>query len=373
MLRALKTVKKHLRLICFVAFFAVTGQQALCMQESLWQVLDSYGFNEKQKKSLEFLMRESGIIGEKESFDDLFPKRHNNDLLFKDVIDFVKLTQRHFTVRKAGEERWHLKPKDWMERNRDNIVDAIDDLGLIGTLNVSEGFKPDLVVVFGATYPGMKIRFDYLDDHFKGDLNSRYVAFFEADRKASIGPDGSAEELNAIAKEFNITIDALTEAELAKKAFNESKTGKILPPKRLMVICDKRKEGTSRSTTASCVETLCQELKGRPDIKRVVFIFNQPHVKYQEYVVKGIVLQEGLEGKVQLEVVGPGASRSMPIEKLVSAVGSEIFAKTPHVLRSEKITTQDQSLLEEFKKIYGKYPFAFSKIKLNLHLVAKAN
>src|ERR1700722_18858242 len=98
---------------------------------SLWEILDYYGFNSPvQKKSLEFLMKKADIIKPTETFTTLFPKRDNVNLLFKDVLNFVELTQQHFTVRSGAQERWEVQPAKWMEKDQPEILNALTNLKL---------------------------------------------------------------------------------------------------------------------------------------------------------------------------------------------------------------------------------------------------
>jgi len=76
---------------------------------SLSEILDFYGFKTStQKEALEFLMQKAGILTSTESFNTLFPKRADPNLLFLDLLKFVQLTQQHFTIRTGNQERWEV-------------------------------------------------------------------------------------------------------------------------------------------------------------------------------------------------------------------------------------------------------------------------
>ena len=130
---------------------AVYRKHDFQFDHSLWNVLDYYGFNEpQQKQSLELIMKKAGIIKPNETFMSLFPKRDNSDQLFQDVLHFVELTQKHFTIRSGAQERWEVQPTAWMIDNKDEILLALENLNI--TNSVTPTFlNPDLTGVLGAS------------------------------------------------------------------------------------------------------------------------------------------------------------------------------------------------------------------------------
>ena len=90
--------------------------------QSVWD-LDYYGFNEpQQKQSLEFMMKKAGIIKTTETFMTIFPKRKNPSKLFKDVLYFIELIQKHFTIRAGMQEQ----STTWMTENIQDIGISLD-------------------------------------------------------------------------------------------------------------------------------------------------------------------------------------------------------------------------------------------------------
>ena len=95
-------------------------QNMVAKPYSLYNYLDYYGFSSNQQKAaLEKLMRQASIISPHESFQDKFPSRGNHKELINDILEFVKLTQAHFTIRTGSQERWQVKPTPWMEKNKE--------------------------------------------------------------------------------------------------------------------------------------------------------------------------------------------------------------------------------------------------------------
>ena len=336
---------------------------------SLWNVLDYYGFNEpQQKQSLELIMKKAGIIKPNETFMSLFPKRDNSDQLFQDVLHFVELTQKHFTIRSGAQERWEVQPTAWMIDNKDEILLALENLNI--TNSVTPTFlNPDLTGVLGARMTAMVSRFRYLDELCNSQLKIKFLALVTGERKVTIGGkgiDGNEEELAKIANKYNMTIDQLTETQLMLEAYHGSVIGSKLPKENLIVI-DTPARDLPRPTTETTIQELCNWLREhKNDVHSIIFISNQPHVKYQEAIIKEVFKQQGLSTKFEVVGYKIGEKNVIKIQELVGALGSQIWAQTPELISQAKIHTNNQHLKDQFMELYKKQPLIYNNIKLLL-------
>ena len=358
-------------LICLTTTALCFGKQDhQPANRSLWDVLDYYGFSKpQQKQSLEFIMKKAGIIKPTETFMTVFPKRDNTSLLFQDVLHFVELTQKYFTIRTGNQERWEVQPTAWMTENIDESASALKNLKLTDSISPTNS-NPDLIAIFGAAMGAMKSRFNYIDKLYKSNtIKVNFLALLTGERKASIGIDGSEQELTEIAKKHNTTIDKLIETTLMLEAYHGSTISSKLPTENHLILIDIPMKNHLRPTTETTVQGLCNWLKKHEDIHSIVFISSQPHVKYQEAIVKEVFKQQGLQ--VKFEVVGykTGAINAKTIQRLIGALGTQIWAQTPELISQAKIYTNDESLKAKFVKLYETQPLIYSNVKslLSLH------
>ena len=334
--------------------------------QSVWDVLDYYGFNEpQQKQSLEFMMKKAGIIKPTETFMTIFPKRKNPSKLFKDVLYFIELIQKHFTIR-AG---MHEQSTTWMTENIQDIGISLDKLKIINIIppTISE---PDLIVVFGAVMPTIKARLKYLDElHSKNALKVNFLVLLTEERKVSIGVDGTELELTEIAKKYNTTLDKLTENVLIQEAYTATTISNVVPTRKLIIIDNKAKTDyktgkITAPTTWTTVQELCKWLKEYTDsIHSSVFIYSQPYLKYQESIVREVLRQEGLP--IKSEVIGNNVVEinSTNVHRLIDALGTQILVQTPEVLSKAKIYTNDAQVKAKFVELYKEQPLTYNIVK----------
>lgn len=165
---------------------------SLSTPQSLADLLYYYDIKtEKEKKALAFLMRQANILKPNETFTELFPKRNNTDALLQDVLKFLQLTQQHFTLRSGTQERWEVKPAQWMEKNPEQIFSAMETLGFTLTIPpISSSF--DVICILGARTKAMENRLNYASELLeKNAIDARYLVFLVGERKVTIGVDGS--------------------------------------------------------------------------------------------------------------------------------------------------------------------------------------
>lgn len=305
---------------------------------SLWDNLDFFGFNSlEQKQSLEYLMQISGALKKEESFVSRFPKRTNAELLLQDTKLFVELTKKYFTNRINNQERWQIKPSKWMIEHQENILIALKKIGIIDQITPNN-IKPDLVAVLGATNKTMKLRFNYLNDLVENHkLTIKYLALLAGERKAQLGIDGPEQELETIAKNHGMLSGQLTEYHIMLDICAATPVCNKLPINNRILI-NTVAINLARPTTKTTVQDLFKQLQ-KPeykDIKTITFISNQPHVKYQQAIIRGVLKQQEFHDIITFEVIGPELDQNQPIkiQELISELGAQIWATAPSVEES---------------------------------------
>ncbi len=352
---------------------------------SLLDVLDYYGFSEsQQKQSLEDLMKRSGIIKPTETFMTIFPKRKEFPKLLEDVVRFVELTQQHFTVRTGTQERWEVQPTAWMTKDVEEIRADLEKLNITREVKPTD-FNPDVIAVFGATLPGMRARFNYLDKLYtQNDLKFNFLVLLTGERKVTIGIDGTEQELIEIAEKYNTTLEQLTETTLMREAYSVTDISKMVPTEKLIVInnrarVDSKTGQTIRPTTETTVQELCdvveEKLKGGSvAINSFLFISSQPYVNYQELTVNKVIEQKLPEKNFQIQVVGDEVKEisTKTNQRSIGALGTQIWAQTSvvlpdlEVLYKDKIRKDDKlpkEIQDRLIKLYEGQSLTYSNIK----------
>ena len=327
---------------------------------SLWEILDYYGFTQPdQKRALAFLMKESGALKSNETFQEVFPQREDPSLLFKDILHFVSVTQKYFTIRTGTQERWEIQSPPWIKEHRPEILRALRKLGITEAISPSL-HRSDVICILGSTFPNMSARLAYTARLFHaGKLKAKHLVLLAGERKATISIDGKFEQLLAIAKKYNISdLSHLTETHLIQEAYYRSRLFNQLP----VTVIDTPAGNLPRPTTETTAQAFCQWLKKHPSWQTVTFISLQPNVKYQEAILRGVFKREKVSAT--FEVIGDKVDLNQTnLHALIGALGSQIWAKTPEVIAKVHIKTRDQKLIKAFKELYLKQPLIYKNVE----------
>lgn len=143
-----------------IAFYSSTFANSY----SLYKTLDYYGYsNDDQKRALENLMQYAGILSYNQSFEDHYPIKNSYDGLLRDILNFVQQTQKHFILRTGKQERWEVKVTDWMEQNKEKILDNAKELGVVTEITPTQR-QTDAICILGSTFGSMKKRINYIEN-----------------------------------------------------------------------------------------------------------------------------------------------------------------------------------------------------------------
>lgn len=297
---------------------------------SFEKILDHYGFkNPEQKEALRGLFVMSSLASENDSWEKIFP----SDQRIANILNFVTNTQWKFSNR-FGHERWEVSAQSWMTDNREKIINNLNILGFISEVNPRYD-NYDAVCVLGANTLCMDMRLQFLAELFQKQwIKSRTVILLTGERYVNNVIDGSEEELKEIAKHFELDDwRKLTETKVFDYLYEKS------PLKNMgldVVIIDTPRGDLPRPTTKTTMAELKKWLRENRNVKRILFISNQPYLLYQKKIVENeLYLNDKRFSDVKIEMVGPGVPDLLlqHIQILLEGLGSYIWAASPLVLK----------------------------------------
>lgn len=358
MLKSLRNTICRFKIKILIALIIVitilTCSRMAIKKYSIYNALDYYGFSTKeQKKSLESLMQKASILAPGQKLGDKFPTRHEYKELVKDILEFVTLCQRHFTIRSGYQERWEVKHPAWTHKNQRENFEDLKILGMVDEVSYSK-IKGGALCVLGGIMPRIQNRINYANSMVLNGFKAGNLILLTGERYVTIGVDGTREELQKIAKNQNLSIDKLTETQLMIEAYQNSNLDKKLP----IYVIDNKAGDLPRPTTQSTILELIEWLKTHQEVNNITFISNQPYVKYQAAIIKEMLRSH--DSKINIEVVGSAAVfKQDQIQLFVGALGSYIWAQTPLVLQALGQPIDGDEILGTFKNLYKNQPLIY--------------
>ncbi len=350
-------------LIFLLLSITSSASQAFERPDTLWEILEYYGIkNTTQKSALQALMQKSGV-----NANELFYKPlKNNDELLANILEFVTLTQERFSLRTGTQERWEVKPAKWMETNIDRNARELTALGLTAPI-MPEFYDADVTCILGATATRMQTRIDYAARLLNNNsFKTKYLVLLAGERyvTAAMDLDGTPQDLSVLAKKLNKPVAQLTETDLLVNIYQQSS----IYEKYDTSIIDVQRGDMPRPTTESTVQEFIKWLSEQPNIKRIVFVTNQPYVGYQSAVIAEVFRQAGVADKYEIDVIGMGFDilKKPDLKQVVEvagAFGSQIYAQTPNVIDRLGLKITDPALRQKFTEYYKKQPLVYKHVE----------
>lgn len=347
-------------LILALAASVFVYKQVTTQKFALYNVLDHYGWTtSEQKQALQDLMQKAGILKEGETFKVHYPERETKEELLGDIVDLIDQTQEHFFRRGNDLERWEVTTGKWMSEDIPGLQKRLNTLGMIAEVKPLNK-TPDALCILGSTYKNMITRLTYAaklvaEDH----LLPRTLILIGAERYATVGVDGTEDELKAIAAEFEMDdYKQLTETNLMIKAYQDSPLFEKFP----LEIIDTPRGEEKRPTTPMTIRELSSFLIKRPELQSLVFISSQPYVKYQEGMIKAVLGNVGCD--VTFEVVGNAVEQPEVTRPLIEGVGSHIYTRSPDLIASLGIAKMDDKILAALDRHYQKNPELYTRLNI---------
>jgi hypothetical protein len=195
----------------------------------------------------------------------------------------------------------------------------------------------------------------------------KFLVLLTGRRKVTVGVDGTIEVLTQIAKKNNIdNVSELTETHLMQEAYAQSEIQKKYGDKLQIKVIDTQEAILTngekmRPTTGTTMLNLIKWLGQHPEISKITFVSNQPHVQYQRTIVEAVF---GDNSNMYYEVVGgtATANNQSPIY-LVGALGAYIWAKTPHVMSVTGLKIEDKAAQKQFTELYERQATLYKRIQ----------
>jgi hypothetical protein len=203
-------------------------------------------------------------------------------MLLEDILDFIQQTQEHFILRKGNQERWEVQASDWMGKNTDEITKSVKELGFVEEITPMQK-EIDAICILGSTFSSIQKRINYAGELIiRRQLTAKNLILLAGERKVSVNVDGDEQQLLQIAKKYNIDdLHKLTETHLIQAAYENS----TIYNKLQTFVIDTPAGNLPRPTTETTIVELLKWQSTHKDIKRIIFVSNQPYVKYQEAII----------------------------------------------------------------------------------------
>lgn len=339
----LKILASYLMIFLFFSEFICSACNTDINFTNMNDMLDFMEFSSKDQKDAFKSICSKADIKIDEKFDET------------EAMNLVDAMQRKLVNRKDKQERWEVKALDWMVKNEDELMHDLK------TLNFLDAVLPkkkayDAVCVFGASSYAMKKRIEYLNYLMNKGLKAPKIILLTGERYASENVDGTKEELAKISDFFGIKVDKLTEAHIFKYLYLSSS---ICDYNSELIIIDTPQKYGRRPTTQTTVEDFFKWSKDFPEVKNVLFVSDQPYVKYQKAIVSEVMFSSNTD--LNFEVVG-NECKSGDIKNFIGVLGSYVWTVMPSCLRHMGIEIKSSTDLA--KKLYGHQPWIYNNLPI---------
>ena len=326
--------------------------------------LESYDFDSKKKESFKDLFKKS--IGKDKSWDDVFPKKSLKEAILFDMLNVIQLVQKNFVNRARTQERWLSKIPDWINQyDKNDILDDLKSLGFVDSIKPNKTFF-DAVCILGSTKNSMSQRINYVEFLIKHGLKTNSIIFLAGERYLTENVDGTEIELSNIAKHLNIDDwKKLTETDLIEALYKESS---LYDNKLVYHLIDTPARDLPRPTTQTTILELISWLNNNKDIQNILFISNQPHIKYQNAIISSLFKDYVV--KIDFEVVGSAYSNVENLGPVIEGLGSYIWAAFPIALSKLNIKVKDPKVKKLLHKLYYKNPLIYNSLPKDLIIIS---
>lgn len=350
---------------------------------TLYAALSDYGIKTPlQKQAYRYIIKQAGIPNADRFLDEDLA---SESALTERMIDNISVTQlflarrepkKDLEGRKGNVERWAIPQAAWMKdpATQPQLIKAAKALSLIDEVAPTPEFSnPDAAVVFGARRSAMKSRLDYLYQQIANNkVKPKLIILLTGERYAE-AIDATEEELAKIAAKYGKSPDKLTETDMFRDLFENSPMFGKFP----LLVIDTPRGDLIRPTTDKTVADLIKEIETRPDFKDLIFVSSQPHVAYQDEVIAESFYRNNI--KLKYLTIGSeyklsnNGDLSANVSALMSALGTELYAKTPRILRNRNTTITDRGTAEKLISLYESQPMVFQSVEKLFSIKIPAN
>lgn len=242
---------------------------------------------------------------------------HTQEGMYK----FVQDTQEKFVARDGGKERYEVDRSklEWIHSNKNNIQQCLQNIGMIDAINQKQK-EYDAICILDAIGNAIKNRISYAS-HILKNVKTKYIILLTGERYLKKDIDCDENTLEQLSKINKISKSKLTERHLFEYLFNNAS----IKGDRELIIVDTKQCNGKRPTTQTTIRDLMKKLINNKAlrIRSILFVSNQPFVKYQEVVIRSELRQYG--NPIRCEFVGDKHTGS-DLARVVGVLGSYIWA-----------------------------------------------
>jgi len=332
-------------------------------QYSFNNVLDCYGWTtHAQKDAVRGLFEDASVVLDNRVNEQAFSERRTREQITHDIVAMVQETQQKLFFRAGGKERWEIDPLHWMVQQKENIQHRLKVLGFVDEVKPAQQNSFDAICILGGSRSRMVERINYANILLENGVQSSCIILLGGERYVTTNVDGTQEELEAIAKKYNITDwRDVTETQLIDDAYkNSSLSAKSLPA----YLIDTPARDLPRPTTQTTIMELLSWLQEHPEVKSILFVSCQPYVLYQKAIIGAILGEQ--KSSIVFDVAGPCVTEDATIQTMVEAFGSYLWAAAPLVFAKLSIEITDPLAQQRIQELYGKNPLLHKAFPLKV-------
>lgn len=335
------------------AFMMCMIFSSACLSASFDEILSWYGFTtSEQHKALTDILHYAEIIPQNQTLLDVFGVHGSPEDVLAVWISLVTATQEKLFQRAHGQERWQVSASSWMQEHHDKLYSALDTLGFIDEQKVGTD-ATDAICVLGSTYKSLGGRIAHARELVRNQHDLTAVILLAGERMVSERTDGSADELDQIAQNRDVSDwHQLTETDLICYLWDASAHDlrDVVP----VYVIDTPKRNLPRPTTQTTIEELIMWLHDHPEITHITFVSTQPHVLYQKAVIAGCMAAHRCS--VDYQVVGNKRQKTAEIQMLVESFAAYLWASLPVLLATLDTFVVDEHLYNVLDSLYSRNP-----------------
>ncbi|MCF8462809.1 MAG: hypothetical protein K9G11_02740 [Rickettsiaceae bacterium] len=329
---------------------------------TLNNVLNYYGFSSaEQKYALKTLFEKASDNKLNKSWNAFFFEKTTKEDIARRILQMLIIGKSKFSLRDIPKERWEREPLEWMKKDKELILKNLTILGFVDAKNPWRKHS-DAVCILGASKKNIENRMKYATALIKSGLSTSNIIFLTGERYLTPNIDGTEEELSNMAKFFNLKDwRELTETNLIQKLYLESDLQKLGITTTIIYT---PKKHLARPTTQTTILELITWLKENDTIKNIVFVSNQPYIKYQSVIIDAILREQKLS--INYDVVGDSARDKDNLKNIIEGLGSYIWAVSPLIFSNMNIEIKDAELKKSLIELYYNNPIIYQSMPKNL-------
>lgn len=255
-----------------------------------------------------------------DSFLDTFSLTDKRD-------NFIALNaafQSDIVNRKPGQERWETETSEDFEKKAIACQSLLDAWGSAKEMLPAQK-KLGIVAILGASFSRMEERLTWTLNFLQCGYRIDHLYFLVGERYVTVGVDGTQEQLEKIAQQYNKAVSSLTETDLAR--FLASQASELKNQNVSMTFIDTPRGQLTRPNTQTTVQDFLNIYQQKHPNTVVTFVSNGEHKKVQEAVIEAIAYGENLQN-FSFTVIGP-AYKGKTMAPVLRAFASWFWARLP--------------------------------------------